>query len=58
MEVLQTDEILTPSEIESVGFLLEENEDHVTICRDIVDGEYRGQLSIPRENILCITQPK
>lgn len=38
--------------IESVGFVLEDTPDHVTLAGDMVDTEFRRVIVIPRENII------
>ena len=44
--------------LESVGWLLRENDDHVAICQDILiameTNDVRGQTVIPKENVLSI----
>lgn len=40
--------------IESVGFVLQESKDSITITRDLMKKESRGAVTIPRENILKI----
>lgn len=39
-------------EFKSIGFEIEDTEDHITLCRDMVDDDYRGVLVIPKENVL------
>ena len=48
----QTDEIPEVAIIESVGHLVEESGDRITLARDKIGLEYRGIISIPKENIL------
>ena len=38
--------------IESVGFLIEEDDTKIVLAGDIVDDEYRRVIVIPKENIL------
>ena len=48
----QTDEIVEPEEIRAIGYLVEETRNYVTITRELVNSEYRGQISIPKVAIL------
>ena len=41
-------------EFESVGFVLENTDDHITLTRDIIRQEARGTILIPNENIIKI----
>lgn len=36
----------------SIGFVIEENKDHIVLARDIIKGDVRGTIVIPRENII------
>lgn len=38
--------------ITSVGFVIHKNDDRYVIARDKIGGEWRGVLSIPKENII------
>lgn len=39
--------------IESYGFLVKEDKDSITLCRDIINGtDFRGTICIPKENII------
>jgi len=38
--------------IKSTGFLIEEDDNKVVLAGDIVDGEYRRVIVIPKENII------
>ena len=48
----QTDEICEPTEIVATGFIVKETNDYLTIARELVGKEYRGQLSIPKVAII------
>lgn len=48
----QTNEVPEVTILETVGHLIEESGDRVTIARDKIGLEYRGVISIPKENIL------
>ena len=48
----QTDFIAKPKIITAIGFVVEETDEYITIAREIVADEYRGQLSIPKVAIL------
>jgi len=43
---------LEVSIIESTGYLIQETEDRIVLAGDLVNGEYRRVLVIPKENIL------
>lgn len=46
------DDYPTPELIRSVGFVVEETSEHVTLARDdMKDDEYRGLICIPKECI-------
>jgi len=38
--------------IESVGYLIEEDKEKIVLAGDLIDGEYRRVLVIPKENIV------
>jgi hypothetical protein len=38
--------------IENIGFVLEESRDHIVLAGNLVDGDVRRVIVIPRENIL------
>lgn len=40
--------------ITSVGFLVDRNKDRLVLARDSVDGEWRGIMTIPTENIVKV----
>ena len=48
----QTDFIAKPEIITAVGFVVEETDEYITIARELVGNEYRGQLSIPKVAII------
>ena len=48
----QTDEVAEPAEIEAIGFVVEISSEYITIAREKMDKEWRGQLSIPIKSIL------
>lgn len=50
----QTDVSPNIAIIKTCGFLVRENEKSVIVARDIILGEYRGQIIIPRENIIKV----
>lgn len=47
-------EDLEVATIESTGFVIEETEDRLILAGDLVNGEYRRVLVIPRENIINV----
>jgi hypothetical protein len=46
------EEIEGVCEITSVGFVVDERTDCIVLAGDLVDGEYRRVLVIPKENII------
>ena len=48
----QSNKIEAPFEIEAVGFVIEETDKHITLAQELIEGEFRGQLSIPKVAIL------
>ena len=48
----QTNEILEPVVIEAIGFVIKETNEYITLAMEIIEKEYRGQLSIPKIAIL------
>jgi hypothetical protein len=48
----QTSEIAKPVEIKAVGYLVSETDIYITLAREIVESEYRGQISIPKISII------
>lgn len=54
----QTSEVIKPATIQTVGYLIQEKGEYVTVARDLIDEEWRGQISIPRECIMSIRKVK
>lgn len=54
----QSSEVVKPANIIAVGFVLEHKSTHITLARELVDDEYRGQISIPIESIEEIVKVK
>lgn len=59
----QTDEIILPSKIEAVGFLIHLSKDHITLAREVINPDaindmptYTGQLSIPKKCIITFVE--
>lgn len=50
----QTDEIAEVEEIIAVGFIVSDTKDSITIARELIGREYRGQLAIPKRSIIGI----
>ena len=50
----QTDVIAKPTKIDAIGFLVKETKDYITIARERIRGEWRGQVSIPKVAILNV----
>lgn len=44
----QSDYVIKPETIQAIGYLVEETDEYITIARELIDSEYRGQLSIPK----------
>lgn len=38
--------------ITSVGFLVKKEKDRYVICQDLIDDDFRGVMTIPRENVI------
>lgn len=51
---MSPDENFEVCTIQSIGWLVEESKRHVVICQDDIEGDIRGVLTIPRENIVKI----
>lgn len=51
IEDAQTGTLCRPMESDACGFLIRDEPGYVTLSREIMGEEYRGQLSIPREAI-------
>lgn len=49
---VQTSEIAMPKKIIATGFLIKETSEYITLAREIVGDEYRGQISIPKVSII------
>lgn len=49
----QTDLICIPLKITVIGFLVQETEEYITLARELLsNGNYRGQISIPKKAII------
>jgi len=49
LEDAQTGTVITPADaVEVVGFLLRDEPEYVTLTRELMGEQYRGQVSIPR----------
>ena len=48
----QTSEIVQPVKITAIGFVVEETDEYITLAREVIGDEYRGQVSIPKISIL------
>lgn len=44
----------TVCEIETTGFLIQEDKTKLVLCQDLIDEDYRGVIVIPKENIISI----
>jgi len=47
----QTYDIAKPTLIRTIGFVVADEIDYITVARDLIDDEFRGQISIPKECI-------
>lgn len=54
----QTNEVVEPVTIQTVGYLIQDKVRSVTVARDLINDEWRGQISIPRECIMSIRKVK
>lgn len=48
----QTDEIIEPEICRTIGYLIKEDDDYITLAAELIGKEYRRQISIPRVAIL------
>jgi hypothetical protein len=48
-------ELPKPSRVDSVGYVVEENKDYVTLAREIMGRDWRGLICIPQCCVLCHT---
>lgn len=39
-------------EIESVGYVIQEDKTKIVLARDLIDDDFRGIIVIPKENII------
>lgn len=44
----QSDHVIKPETIQAIGYLVEETDEYITIARELIDDEYRGQVSISK----------
>jgi hypothetical protein len=42
----------TPEIIDSVGYVIQETKDNITLAGDLIDDEFRRVIVIPKENII------
>lgn len=47
----QTSEVAIPVKITAIGFIVKETENYITLAREQVGDEWRGQISIPKKSI-------
>lgn len=48
----QTEEIATPLVLTTVGFVIKETDEYITLAAELVGDEYRRQISIPKIAII------
>jgi len=48
----QTSEVAKPMTIEATGFKVRETDEYITIAREKIGDEWRGQLSIPKVAVI------
>jgi hypothetical protein len=48
----QTDEVAKPQIIIACGFVVAETDEYITLSREIIDEEFRGQVAIPKVAII------
>jgi hypothetical protein len=48
----QTSEIVKPEPITTVGFVIDEKDEYITLAAELIGGEYRRQVSIPKVAVL------
>jgi hypothetical protein len=49
------DELPKPCVIDSVGFLVEETDEYITLARERIDSDWRGVIAIPK---CCVKEIK
>lgn len=52
---LATDELMPPPVAQTVGFMVYQNDDYVTLCPEVFDDLFRACTTIPRGCIKRIT---
>lgn len=50
----QSSEIVEPTVIKAVGFVLKHDPNFITLARELIDDEYRGQVSIPADSLIQV----
>lgn len=50
----QTEVIAEPVDIEACGFLVKETDSMITLARECIGDEFRGQISIPKSTIIKV----
>lgn len=53
---MELDEGTSVCEIETVGFLVRKEKDSYVLAQDNIEGDIRGVIVIPRENVIKITK--
>lgn len=48
----QTNQVAEPVKITAIGFLVKETNEYITIAREKIGDEWRGQVSIPKKAII------
>ena len=48
LQAEQTNRVAKPFAVTTVGFVIHEDDDALTLCAELVGEDYRGQVSIPK----------
>ncbi len=54
---MEADEEVACCTIKTVGWLVSENEKQIVLSQDDIEGDIRGVIVIPRENIVGLVDP-
>ena len=49
---METTEDFSICEIHTIGFVVNENSKQYVLCQDIIEGDIRGVIVIPKENVI------
>lgn len=49
---MEADENVGITTIETIGFFVKEDKEMIVLCQDDIEGDLRGVICIPKENII------